>query len=80
MVYQNGDIDWDTGLPISPDLVGMSKALKRVLQECGLWREGLRKQCNAGKKKKDDKIVESAEDFELRKVDQCEKGPDCCAI
>ena len=28
MVYQNGDTDWDTAVPISTDLVEMPKGLK----------------------------------------------------
>ncbi|KAG0132808.1 hypothetical protein HOY82DRAFT_605592 [Tuber indicum] len=49
IVYRDGDSDWKTNYSVAPDLKGMPKGLKRVLREQGLWREGLRKQCNSRK-------------------------------
>jgi len=51
MVFLDGDKDWGTDIPILPELVGKPKGMKTVLQERGLWTEGLKKQC--GRKKKD---------------------------
>jgi hypothetical protein len=36
MVFLEGDKDWDTGITISPELVGKPKGMKRVFQERGL--------------------------------------------
>ena len=51
MVFLAGDREWDTGVPIDPELVGKPKGMKRVLQERGLWNDSLKKQC--GRQKKD---------------------------
>jgi hypothetical protein len=51
MVFLDGDKDWGSGIPIPLELVGKPKGIKRVLQERGLWNEGLKKQC--GRQKKD---------------------------
>ena len=34
----------------SDDFVGKPKGMKRILQERGLWKEGLKKQCGRAKK------------------------------
>jgi hypothetical protein len=38
MGFQEGDCDWETGKPISAELIGEAKGMKRILQERGLWR------------------------------------------
>ncbi|RPB06531.1 hypothetical protein P167DRAFT_497490 [Morchella conica CCBAS932] len=45
MVFRIGDCFWDTTIPISAGLISAPKGMKRVLQERGLWRIGLLKQC-----------------------------------
>ena len=49
MVFQQGDRDLNTGpgMPIPNNLIGQAKGMKRVLQERGLWRPELKKQCGA---------------------------------
>jgi len=56
-----------------------------ILQERGLWREGLKKQC--GRKKKEKKsnfeervFLETIEQYQARVADRCEIGKDCCAL
>lgn len=45
------DCNWDfPELPISKDLIGKPKGVKRVPQERGLWRDALKRQCNRQKK------------------------------
>ena len=78
MVFQPGDTDLDTGLPIADNLRGKPKGLKRVLQERGLWRPNLKKQCGRVRKPAD--IEETEEDIEARTLDQCAEGRDCCAF
>ena len=43
MIFLAGDREWDTGVPIDPELVGKPKGMKRVLQERGLWDDSLKK-------------------------------------
>lgn len=52
----------------SPNLVGEPKGMRQVLEERGLWRDGLLKQCGKrkGEKGKDE-------------LDLCVNGKDCCA-
>ena len=85
MVYQAGDYEWDDPTqPISAELIGKAKGMKRVLQERGLWRDNLKKQCGRQKKKKrvfsERLFEESIEDFEARTADRCEAGKNCCAL
>lgn len=78
MVFVNGDRDWDTGMPIPPELIGKPKGIKRVLQERGLWRQGLKKQCGRQKKDKSNfeerAFQETMEEYQLRVADRCELG------
>jgi hypothetical protein len=83
MVFLDGDKDWGTDTPILPELVGKPKGMKRVLQERGLWTEGLKKQC--GRKKKDSNFEErlfqeTIEQYQSRVADRCETGKNCCAL
>ena len=80
MVFQPCDIDWDTGEPISADLIGKAKGIKRVLQERGLWVSGLKKQC--GRQKKDNTRTndETMGEYNARIADRCEAGKSCCAL
>jgi len=59
MVYEFGDREWEeygaTGGFIALGLVGKPKGIKRILQERGLWRNDLKKQC--GKKKKAGNLI-----------------------
>jgi hypothetical protein len=84
MIFQGGDTDWDTGLLISPELVGKPKGMKRILQERGLWREGMKKQCGRQKKEKksfEERVFqETIEQYQARVADRCEAGKDCCAL
>ena len=47
MVYQQGDRQWGSIALIEEPLVGKPKGMTRVLQERGLWKEDIRKQCGA---------------------------------
>jgi len=79
MVFQPGDKDYDTGLPIPDNLLGCPKGLKGVLQERGLWRANLRKQC--GRIRKPAPGVEETEEEMLgRTLDQCSEGRNRCAL
>lgn len=84
MVFLADDKNWDTDIPISPELVGQPKGIKRVLQERGLWTEGLKKQC--GRQKKDSSTFEervfqeTLEQYQDRVADRCEVGKHCCAL
>ena len=84
MVFQEGDTEWDTGLSISPELVGKPKGMKRVLQERGLWRDEMRKQCGREKKQRksfEDRVFEETmEQYQARVADRCEVGKNCCAL
>ena len=84
MVFLDGDRDWDTGVPIRPELVGKPKGMKRVLQERGLWNDGLKKQCGRQKKDKSNfeerEFQESLEEYQARVADRCEVGKNCCAL
>ena len=46
VIYRRGDRQWGSAALIDETLVG-PKGMKRVLQERGLWKEGIRKQCGA---------------------------------
>jgi hypothetical protein len=63
---------------------GKPKGMKRVLQERGLWRQGLKKQCGRTKKDKSNfeerAFQETMEQYQLRVADRCEIGHDCCAL
>jgi hypothetical protein len=87
MVFQPGDTEFGSDEPISEQLVGEAKGMRRVLQERGLWVPGLKKQC--GRKKKDktkakhfgDRLFEETmENYEARTADRCEAGKRCCAF
>jgi hypothetical protein len=49
MVFQVGDCQWDSLIPIPDTLISGNKGMKRVLQGRELWRDGLKKQCGAPK-------------------------------
>jgi hypothetical protein len=59
-------------------LIGENKGMKRVLQERGLWRDGLKKQCDAPKLRED--IETEAQYTAHLELDCCERGKDCCAL
>ena len=84
MVFLEGDKEWDTNIPIPPELIGKPKGMKRVLQERGLWRENLKKQCGRQKKNKsnfEDRVFqETMEHYQARVTDRCEVGKGCCAL
>jgi hypothetical protein len=84
MVFKEGDTDWVTGLPIDREFIGKPKGMKRVLQERGLWRDKLKKQCGREKKKKssfEERVFEETmEQYQARVADRCEAGKDCCAL
>ena len=85
MIFQQGDLEWNTDIPISPELIGKAKGMKRILQERGLWREGLKKQCGRPKKEKKSNFEErvfqeTMEHYQARISDRCETGKDCCAL
>ena len=84
MVFLAGDREWDTGVPIDPELVGKPKGMKRVLQERGLWSDSLKKQCGRQKKDKSNfeerEFQESLEEYQARIADRCEVGNNCCAL
>ena len=84
MVFKEGDTDWVTGLPIDREFIGKPKGIKRVLQERGLWRDKLKKQCGREKKKKssfEERVFEETmEQYQARVADRCEAGKDCCAL
>ena len=66
-------------------MVGQAKGMKRILQERGLWKDGLKKQCGREKKKRrggfDDPVFEETmEKYEARTADRCEEGKGCCAL
>lgn len=46
MAYQASNCNWQ---PIDKDLVGKQKGMKRALQQRGLRRDGLKKQCERQK-------------------------------
>ena len=77
MVYQQGDRQWGSIALIEVTLEGKPKDTKRVLQEQGLWKEGIRKQCGAVSKED----TETDTEFNARKeLDRCERGKDCYAM
>jgi len=88
MVYQRSDRKWDHPHDfVGEELVGKPKGMRRVLQERGLWRDDLRKQCGRQKKAKlrpqsfsDRLFEETMEEHEARTVDRCEVGKGCCAL
>ena len=85
MVFQEGDKEWGTDIPISRELIGQAKGMKRVLQERGLWREGLKKQCGRPKKERSSNFEErlfqeTLEQYEARIADRCQLGKNCCAL
>ena len=57
-----------------------TKGMMRVLQERGLWRSGLKKQCGKSKKKSKNDEPETEEERELRILDRCSQGKGCCAL
>lgn len=87
MVFKATDCQWESTVLVSDDLVGRPKGMKRVLQERGLWQDGLKKQCGREKKKKtgnsgfgDRLFDQTMEDLEARDTDKCEEGKTCCAL
>ena len=70
MVYKLDDTDFDTGLQIPENHLGRPKGLKRVLQERGLWRPNLKKQCGRAKKPgSGPQALETEEDLLARTLD-----------
>ena len=51
MMFRYGDRKWNSAVLVSDEFLGKPKGIKRILQERGLWREGLKKQCAREKKK-----------------------------
>jgi len=88
MVFQRGDIVWETNEPIPEGLIGKPKGMKRILQERSLWTAGLKKQCHRKKKDKgshtlgfgDRLFEETIQEYEARTADCCETGKGCCAL
>jgi hypothetical protein len=88
MVYQQNDHEWEyPHHPIKEETIGKPKGMKRVLEERGLWRNGLLKQCGREKKVKrtghsfPDRIFEETMDeCEACTIDRCEVGKACCAL
>lgn len=88
MIFRRGDTLWDTNEPIPEGHIGKPKGMKRVLQERGLWRPDLLKQCGRSKKEKKPRILgfgdrlfqEEIDDYEARTADRCEFGKDCCHL
>jgi len=82
MVFQRGDIVWETTEPIPEGLIGKPKEMKRILQERILWTAGLKKQCHRKKKDKvshtlgfgDRLFEEMIQEYETRTTDCCETG------
>ena len=61
--------------------------MQRILQERGLWRDGLKKQCERKKKKATTSLgtgnlnsTETIEEHEARIADRCKVGKGCCAL
>ena len=54
--------------------------MQHILQEHGLWRDGLKKQCGRKKATASDNITETIEQYEARIADRCEVGKGCCAL
>ena len=77
MIFRQIDYQWRSNLLIAEDFSGKPKGMKRVLQERGLWRESLKKQC--GKAKKEGQKTEQYYQARLE-IDKCEKGKGCCAL
>jgi len=93
MVFCYGDREWNSDVLIRDELLGKPKGIKRVLQERGLWHEGLKKQCARKKKNtaigsvsglardfEEREFHEVIEEYETRTADRCEIGKDCCAL
>jgi transposase len=78
MVYMHGDKIWETDTLIPESLVGQPKGLKRVLQERGLWIDGLKKQCGTTKTKED--IETESQSAAYTELDRCKRGKHCCAL
>ena len=77
MVFRQTDYQWGSNLLIAEDLVGKPKGMKRILQERGLWQEGLKKQCGEARKEEQ----ETEQHYQARlEIDRCEKGKGCCAL
>jgi hypothetical protein len=88
MVFEEGDKEWGSDEPIAEELLGEAKGMRRILQERGLWREGLKKQCGREKKKGGKKrsnfeervFQETMEQYQARIADRCEVGKDYYAL
>ena len=62
---------------IADDLVGIPKRMNGILQERGLWEEGLKRQCGSAKKEE----RETEEHCQARlETDRCKKRIGCCAL
>ena len=73
MVCQQGGRQWGSIALIEETLEGSQK----VLQERGLWKEGIRKQCGAVS----EEDTETDAEFDARKeLDRRERGKYCCAM
>ena len=68
MGYQEGDRECEGSTrAIKPELIRKPKGMKRTLQERGLWKDSLKKQC--GSKKAN--FTETMEQYEARIADRC---------
>ena len=77
MVNQQRDRQWGSTALIGEPLVGKPRDMTRVLQERGLWKEDIRKQCGAVSKED----TETDAEFNAPKeLDRCERGKNCCAM
>jgi len=87
MAFRRGDTLWDSNIPILEECVNKPKGMKSVLQERGLWRPDLLKQCGRAKDRKsrnlgygDRLFEEEMGDYEARTADRCEIGKACCHL
>ncbi|KAF8243258.1 hypothetical protein K440DRAFT_530788, partial [Wilcoxina mikolae CBS 423.85] len=73
MVFQPGDYN------VPPHLLGKPKGMKRILQERGLWIEGLKARCPSLRKRQS---AETEEQYMARvsAFQSCLKGGSCCAF
>jgi len=85
MVYHPNDREWDyPHHPVKEEYIEKPKGINRVLQEHGLWRNGLLKQCGCQKKSKrpshmfsDRSFEEMIDEYEACTIDRCEVGKAC---
>ena len=79
MVFQPDDTEIGCHRKIPNCLIGQPKGMKRILQERGLWVDGLRTRCPGLKRKAKG---ETEEQYTARILAHkvCEKGGNCCAF